>query len=531
MEGDVVAWTPTNIEDVEVGDVIVFKSYVHWPDEKIVVHRVSDIVEGSNGELLLETKGDNNEWTDQAGPHIPEPYIREDHLMGKVISIGQQPLKVPFIGTIGLWINDGLDSISQPTASKESINYLGVFAPLTISAVVLVILIFILPEKAKTLKEKLRLYIFGRRPLNLKKTISTFLVAYIVFLMFIHIFAHASVSASFGVNEKPEIERNMEFGRLKPGISSMEKDLPLINPGIMPVKGFVFGRGDIGDYVTKHTFILDRGEIQNKKIKVVIPENTSNGTYAGDIMVYSSAFWVMFPDDFIESLYNWNAEATIYILDILSALILTSITLLMLVAITFIGDKANIFIIDRSWCSAYKVVFKKSIRERLKVAKKSIKRAIGKNIMWMARTKIIVEEKGDFNKEIVKPLIASLAIIPAIFLITEQMLAVVASSIIAGIIAYSISCKHRRKILLTIIISSTIAVTHILIQSNLLILSKDIELLEAITLSAGVVGIYLLLFTLFIVPLAYVAWKIACLFRNLKERKDPLLSLEGSCDL
>ena len=157
MEGDVVAWTPTRIEDIEIGDVIVFKSHIHWPDEKILVHRVSDIKYTSNGERLLETKGDRNPWVDQAGPHIPEPYIREKNLMGKVISIGQFPLKIPFVGMLGIWINQGLEAISQPTSSKDSISYAGIFAPLTISAVILVILIFIIPEKAKTVKEKLKL--------------------------------------------------------------------------------------------------------------------------------------------------------------------------------------------------------------------------------------------------------------------------------------------------------------------------------------------------------------------------------------
>ncbi len=56
MEGDVVAWTPVKMEDIRVGDVIVFKSYVHWPDEKIVVHRVSNITRNSRNEILLETK-------------------------------------------------------------------------------------------------------------------------------------------------------------------------------------------------------------------------------------------------------------------------------------------------------------------------------------------------------------------------------------------------------------------------------------------------------------------------------------------
>jgi hypothetical protein len=39
--------------------------------------------------------------------------------MGKAISIGQYPLKIPFVGIVGIWINQGLDLLSQPTASKD----------------------------------------------------------------------------------------------------------------------------------------------------------------------------------------------------------------------------------------------------------------------------------------------------------------------------------------------------------------------------------------------------------------------------
>ena len=111
MKGDIVTWTPTKIEDIEVGDVIVYKSYIKWPEEKIVVHRVSAIKRDSQGNPMLETKGDVNKYPDQAGPHIPEPYIRDENIIGKTLSIGQQPIKIPLLGYIGLWINDGIESL------------------------------------------------------------------------------------------------------------------------------------------------------------------------------------------------------------------------------------------------------------------------------------------------------------------------------------------------------------------------------------------------------------------------------------
>ena len=530
MEGDVVAWTPTNIEDLKVGDVIVFKSYVHWPDEKIVVHRVSDIIVNSRGELLLETKGDKNDWTDQAGPHIPEPYIREGNLMGKVISVGQQPLKVPFVGIFGIWINEGLDGISQPTSSKESINYLGIFAPLTISAVVLVILIFILPERAKTIPEKLRKYIIGTRPLNLKRTITTFLIAYVVFLMFIHVFAHDSITASVGINQDSE-DSGVNFGRIKPGTESLPKDLPIINPSIMPVKGIVFARGNIDKYITKRTFELEKGQINVTKLQAIANINALNGTYNGTIMVYSSVFWLIFPDNFIESLYNINAEASVYILDILAGVILTSLTLLILVSITFIGDTIKSLMIDISWIRPSKIILKKGIRKRFWGTKTRVKESFNRNIVWMVNTNYVVKEKDMFISEFGKPIIASLAIVPIIFFLADQMGAMIISAIIAGTIAYIISCKLRRKIFLTVLIVTIISTLYMVIQSNNIIFNKEAEFLELVTLSIGVIGVYMLILVLVLIPLGFISWKISRLFRNLKEQKDPLLSLEGSCDL
>ena len=530
IEGDVVAWTPVKMEDIRIGDVIVFKSYVHWPDEKIVVHRVVNITRNSRNEILLETKGDKNKWTDQAGPHIPEPYIREDHVVGRVISIGQQPLKIPLIGYLGVWINQGLDLISQPSSSKGSLGYIGIFAPLTISAVILVLLIFILPEKAKTFKEKLRLYIFGPRPLHLKKTMLSFLIAYIVFLSMIHMFAYDSVTASVGVDaDSPD--SGINFGRLQPGKESFPKELPVVNPGTMPVKGIIFGRGNMSEFVTKKTFELERGCEKSITLKAVVPNGTKKGSYEGEIMVYSSPFWMMFSDELIQNIYNWNAEATVFILDLLSAVVLTLITMLLLIIITFIGEKTTVWSIDRSWLHASKILLKKGVKERLSIIKKEMKQWLIKNINWIMEIDLTEDADKNLFSSIGKPFLASLIVTPFVFFITDQISAMIIYVITAGLTAYLISCKIRSKIVLTSLIAITIAIVQMLVWSNIIIFEKNVMLIDMIALSIGVTGIYILLLTLFLIPLAIVSWFITRFIRNVKERKDPLLSLEGTCDL
>ncbi len=531
MEGDIVAWTPTKIEDVKIGDVIVFKSEINWPDEKILVHRVTNVLQNDKGQKLLETKGDKNVYTDQAGPHIPEPFIREKNLMGKVISVGQQPLKIPFVGYIGIWINEGLNIISQSASSKESFSYIGIFAPLTISILVLVILIFILPEKAKTFKEKIRLNIFGRRPLKLKKTLIMFLIAYFIFFSVIHVFANDSITASLGVQEKSP-DSILNFGRLKAGISSAKKPLPIINPSAMPVKGFIFGNGEIKDFVKGEIFQLERGETKSVLMNVKTENNTPNGSYLGSIMVYSSPFWLMFPDELIQNLANWNPQVTVFILDLFSALVLTLITIFILISITFIVEKISNLSIDFSWCHASRIIIRKNTIIKMTRFKNKIKEALSKNMGWIM--------EADFSKSKLKesvfsrygkPILPAIILIPIFYYIEDQILAIFFAVIIAGLFAYFISCKLRNKLIITAIFTMSLAFSHMIIQSNIVIISKYTTIIEFWSVALGAIGIYVLLFTLLLIPLSLVSWAIICQIRNLKERKDPLLSLDGNCDL
>jgi len=532
MEGDVIAWTPTTMDEIEIGDVVVFKSYVRWPDEKLVVHRVTDIkTDGTTGRPILETKGDANVWVDQKGPHIPEPYIREDHLLGKPISIAQQPLKIPFVGYLGIWINQGLESLSQSTASKGALGYVGVFAPLTLSAIILVVLMFILPEKAKTVKEKLRFYILGSKPLSIKKATVFFLVAYIAFLMFIHCFAYDSITASVGVETSSQ-ESSMNFGRITRGVGSSSSELPLINPGVMPVKGIVFGRGNLSQVTSKEVFELEPGGFDVASLQASASNETQNGSYLGDIMIYSSPFWLIFPNELITNIYSWNADATVYILDILVALFLTFITVSLLALITVTTDGYTILTIERSWHHASKFILKKGIMQRMHSFKENATQSIGKRFGWIGKIDLAEIDEGVIPlKSLVKPILASSVVVPLIFLISDQIIAMVIASIAAGLIAYFISCKIRRKIILATVLTTCVCITYMLLQSNITLLAREYTTIELIALEIGAVGIYLLLLTIFFIPLSLISWYLTCLMRNLKEQKDPLLMLEGSCDL
>jgi signal peptidase I len=95
VDGDILIWTSTKIGEINIGDIVIFKSYIKWPNEKLIVHRVTNIkVDKITGNLLFETKGDSNEWIDQDNPYINIPYIQEDNIQGKAVCFMNQPFKI-----------------------------------------------------------------------------------------------------------------------------------------------------------------------------------------------------------------------------------------------------------------------------------------------------------------------------------------------------------------------------------------------------------------------------------------------------
>lgn len=89
----------SNKDKINIGDIVVFKveegslSSKGW-----IVHRVI----GGNEEMGYITKGDANDYTDQASGGTPP--IRREWIASEVLVIGKQPLKIPLIGYLPLWM-------------------------------------------------------------------------------------------------------------------------------------------------------------------------------------------------------------------------------------------------------------------------------------------------------------------------------------------------------------------------------------------------------------------------------------------
>jgi len=100
--GDVVVIEKTNFlgiqeinpSDLKVGDIIIYQAT--WFPEP-VIHRIVSIQKGSDGQTYYVTKGDNN-------PKPDPSLVSTSQVQAKVVSLGNQPLIIPKIGYITLWI-------------------------------------------------------------------------------------------------------------------------------------------------------------------------------------------------------------------------------------------------------------------------------------------------------------------------------------------------------------------------------------------------------------------------------------------
>ncbi|MBU4536046.1 MAG: signal peptidase I [Euryarchaeota archaeon] len=100
--GDIVIIQKTNFlgiqefdpAQLDVGEIVIYNAT--WFPEP-VIHRIIDVRTDADGRKFYVTQGDNNPTPDQ-GPVYPE------QVKSRVIAIGNQPVFLPRIGYLTLWI-------------------------------------------------------------------------------------------------------------------------------------------------------------------------------------------------------------------------------------------------------------------------------------------------------------------------------------------------------------------------------------------------------------------------------------------
>ncbi|QUH23421.1 signal peptidase I [Methanobacterium alkalithermotolerans] len=100
--GDIVIIQKSNFLGIQefdpaqlnVGEIVIYNAT--WFPEP-VIHRIIDVRTDGEGRKFYVTQGDNNPTPDQ-GPVYPE------QVKSRVITVGNQPIFLPRIGYITLWI-------------------------------------------------------------------------------------------------------------------------------------------------------------------------------------------------------------------------------------------------------------------------------------------------------------------------------------------------------------------------------------------------------------------------------------------
>lgn len=77
--GSLIISKEVDIEQIEAGDIVNFKSKESGMLGLVITHRVIQVHEDSNGRILLETKGDANRYADGF-------FVEEANLIGKTVS-------------------------------------------------------------------------------------------------------------------------------------------------------------------------------------------------------------------------------------------------------------------------------------------------------------------------------------------------------------------------------------------------------------------------------------------------------------
>ncbi|AEC52104.1 hypothetical protein PNA2_1189 [Pyrococcus sp. NA2] len=239
----------------DVGDIVVFNLSGKW-----TVHRIYAIT--SEGYI---TKGDNNVATDQQDDKNPP--IKRDQIIGKVITIGGRPIKIPRVG--------------KYLQSKNS-HYLAIGLALVGGAI-----IGVSGDKERKRKKRRR------------KVVDTGVIyVLIAALLSIGIVFTASMSwREIGITYASTLAGGQREGWYLPG-STFSENVTVKNYAKIPMIFIVEGKG-----VKKEAFKLPGEEERKIKVTIHVPEETR--IYTESIRVYS--YYPILPTSVIERLHGENA--------------------------------------------------------------------------------------------------------------------------------------------------------------------------------------------------------------------------------
>jgi len=504
-KGDVVFWAPCRIADISPGDIIVYKSYIQ--KDVYVLHRVVEIRE-ENGETLLVTKGDANEYTDQSGPHVVEPYIRENHLVGKVVGIGGVPLKIPFLGHVFIALGSAGDFVSKSISSAGT-PFAAV--PLAIPAIAFVLLLIFWEDESAKKYKKINL-ILGPEKMRVRRVFMYTFIVFLVLMLATVFFAYSVVSVSVGVGQKTE-PANLEVGISQN--NSTSRDITVMNDGFLPMKCVIFMDGQAGEvgYVEQKTVMVNPGEHKNISVRFFAYSTTKPGTYNGNIVAYSSPFWSVLPDEFILALVNYNPHIGIFILDLVSSLIFAILVILIMFLLSILTDELLIwasYLKSRTDTGRQWVIFKNVRTALAAFAKKYFYFLI--ELDWL---------KIDLSKVLSRAMPLLIIFIPLAFI--NLVVSIIICTVLTTITLFYTGMRYRAQFYTGCLINGMLIMLSVYVIPGIFAIYNYTDVASLLSSIAAA----LLLYIVFLVPLVLISYLTAKLVYYLAEKKEPFMMFEG----
>ncbi len=489
--GDIIFWVPTSIENVDVDDIIVFRSSVH---DAVVTHRVVEVREGAGGTELI-TKGDANEYADQMGPHYPEAPVRANNFLGKVVAVGAQPLLIPFVGHIWLAVGGIFNALLGGTFGGGGLL---VFIPIATAGIMIIGMILIMPEDDED--DKVIRQIIGREndKMHVLAVFAILIIAFMLVIMPATWYSYDSYSVSLGVGEQAQ-SATETFSYVRPGqvINGTHR---LHNPGFFHTNIYTYAEGQGSGWmeIEEEYMGVDSHGTMNGRFSIKIPEDAERGTYNFNVNHYHSPFWALYPESYITNTLSDNPGGGILMLNALTALIFAGLTMAVMLILSFIIDEY------RLWKEYYRArnIYGKtegiSNFDRLYLSISNIFAWLSSKMDWLRGLDVV-----DFDIE--RPLTAasvSILAIPLVWLGADLWILPLIV-VLASATAYYLECRWRAEIYTAGLVAGVVTVFSLYMIPLMVMATSGLPFLTIAVMSAGLALIIFVILSPVILALSY----------------------------
>jgi len=487
--GDIVMWTPTSIDTIRNDDIVVFRSR----GGDIVSHRVVDIEE-QDGDVELITQGDANDRPD------PNP-VTSDDLLGRVISIGDTPFRIPRLGLI--WISMS-DLVMGSLASMGSGGIL-MMVPLITAGLMMLGTILLLPEKDDDEEGKLKRLILGEEADKVHpwKVFLVLLIAFSLVVMVPSMYQSEDRSISVGVGQEAE-PADEEFSRVIPG-QTIHGNHSMTNYGVMRTSVYTHVDSNRDWIELEEGYkMVDSGGSARVGFRIDVPEDTEDGNYVFQMNNRYSPFWTLYPDGFVLDVMERDPARGALMLDLLTVTIFSSLSMGVMVVASLVYDEIYL------WMNYRRV--KKDLSKGKTDLSTRIKEKFRRYTDWLRGVDVIEFELYPC----LKASSISLFAIP-IALFRPDLWILILMVPLSSLLAYLYGCRWRAEIYTASMIAAGVTIGSIYIIPGLLDF-RSAAGLSTIFIGAAVALVVLVLLSPLILALSYVTSKV--IHRYFKQKRE-----------